>query len=291
MKILYKSTNHPLSGKISVRRENVPCFDSDLHFHDELELIYFIRGKGIRYVGDNVSYFSNGELALVGPNVPHLWRHDPGSSADMIIVHFCKDFIGKDFLNLYEASRIKTIIELSVNGMQIKGTTQKKAARHVCKLLEQEGMERIIRLVRILNILCQSKEYHLLSGSISNRESQESEYSRIKKVEHYISGNFADKITLKQVAEQAHMSPNAFCRYFKKHANRTLFEYIIEYRVRRASRLIIQSDRRISDIGMECGFKNMTLFNRQFKKLMKLTPKEYRYHYQAKESHCIMPLV
>jgi AraC-like DNA-binding protein len=110
-------------------------------------------------------------------------------------------------------------------------------------------------------------------------------------VEHYISGNFADKITLKQVAEQAHMSPNAFCRYFKKHANRTLFEYIIEYRIKRASRLIIQSDRRISDIGMECGFKNMTLFNRQFKKLMKLTPKEYRYHYQAKESHCIMPLV
>jgi hypothetical protein len=143
MKILYKSTDHPLSGKISVRRENVPCFDSDLHFHNELELIYFIRGQGIRYLGDNVSYFSDGELALVGPNVPHLWRHDPGSSADMIIVHFCKDFIGKDFLNLFEAFRIKTFIELSVNGMQIKGTTQKRLPDMSANYLNRKGWKEL----------------------------------------------------------------------------------------------------------------------------------------------------
>lgn len=88
--------------------------------------------------------------------------------------------------------------------------------------------------------------------------------------------HYQEDITLEKIASIASMSVNAFCRYFKKRTNRTLIQFLTEIRISHACRIMINQKKKISDISLMCGFNSVTLFNRQFKSIMNMSPREYR---------------
>jgi AraC-like DNA-binding protein len=291
MKLILKQLNNPGSDRVMARRVRIPCFDEQWHFHPELELIYLIKSRGVRFLGDNIADFSDGELVLTGPNLPHLWRNDPQyyvskkkDCVDVIIIQFRESFMGNDFLSGNEASRIKQLFNLSKQGILFTGEGRAKVIKLIRKLPEKTGLEQVIDLLTILNHLSEEKEFHLISGPFHQSPFRESEHERINNVSRFLMDHYQENITLGQVAAIANMSPNAFCRYFKKRTNKSLIQFLNEIRISYACKLMIHDKKKISEISMSCGFKSLTLFNRQFRQIMKMNPRKYRNLHQLEQN-------
>ena len=282
MRLIQKQLDNPLSGSVMARRVRMPCFDEQWHFHPELELIYLIKSRGIRFLGDNIADFTDNELVLTGPNLPHLWRNDPQyylknnkSCIDVIIVQFREDFMGNDFLELKEASRIKKMFALSRRGILFKGDDRSNVTRLIRQIPDKSGIAQIIDLLTILNRLSEAKDPIPISGPYFNSPIKKSDYERVNNVTHYLMDHYQEHISLNEVASIANMSPNAFCRYFKKRTNRSLIQFLTEIRISQACKIMINQKKKISDISLMCGFRNVSLFNHQFRLIMKMSPMEY----------------
>jgi transcriptional regulator GlxA family with amidase domain len=137
-------------------------------------------------------------------------------------------------------------------------------------------LEQLIDLLTILNLLSEEKEFQLISGPFHQSPFRESEHERINNVTRFLMDHFQEIITLQKVAAIANMSPNAFCRYFKKRTNKSLIQFLNEIRISYACKLMVHEKKKISEISMSCGFKSATLFNRQFRQIMNMNPRKYR---------------
>jgi len=290
MKLILKQIDNPLSGKVLARRVRIPCFDEQWHFHPELELIYLIKSRGVRFLGNSIADFSDNTLVLTGPNLPHLWRNDPQyyvvkkkDCVDVIIIQFRENFMGIDFLNSNEAVKIKQLFNLSKQGILFTGDDKRRVLKLIRKLPEKSGMEQLIDFLAILFLLSETKNFQFIAGQYFQNPYRESEHKRISNVSHYLMDHYNENISLTKVASIANMSPNAFCRYFKKRTNRSFIQFLNEIRISHACKIIIHDKKKISEISMSCGFKSLTLFNRQFKQIMKMTPIKYRNLHQSNE--------
>jgi AraC-like DNA-binding protein len=291
MKLIQKQIGNRLMGSVLARRVRIPCFDEQWHFHQELELIFLIKSKGIRFVGDNISEFSDNELVLTGPNLPHLYRNDPKYSAagnrervEVIIIQFLENFLGNDFLNVFEAEKLRQLFISSKRGILFGGEENIKAIRLIKKIPEKRGMSQLIDFITILNLLSESENHQLISSINIQRPYKESENERLSNVSCYLMDHYQENISLSKVADVANMSPNAFCRYFKKRTNRTLIQFLDEIRIGQACKILIDEKVNISDVSLMSGFNSLTLFNRKFKYLMHMNPREYRNQHQEEKS-------
>jgi len=266
-----------------IRDMIVPFFCNPYHFHPELELTYIIKGTGTRYIGDNTESFSEGDLVLVGPNLPHLWKNDKiyyeGSSevyARAIVIQFTENFLGSTIWNLSEMKKIKNMLKNSCQGLKIRSTRQKEIVNLMHKMIGQSGAEEIISLLTILNIISEDKSINLLSGKTFFDIPTHSKLERINAVFAFIFKNFSENITLEETAEVANMSPTAFCRYFKTHTNKTFSSFLLETRIHHSCKLIMNNDTNISGSAFESGFNSLSYFTKQFKKMIGMTPLEYK---------------
>jgi AraC-like DNA-binding protein len=283
MRLIKKQIDYPFLGKVLARQVSIPCFDEQWHSHPELELIYIIKSRGVRFLGDSIADFFDDELVLAGPNLPHLWRNDPQyylnkkkNRVELIIVQFREDFLGGNFLQTNEASKINQLIQLSKRGIKFTGNEKNKAVKLIRKLPEKDGITQLIDLLSILNILSKVKNPQLISSPFFQIPMRSFENDRINNVTRYLVEHFSENISLEKVSDIAHMSPTAFCRYFKKCTNRTFIEFLNEIRISYSCKIIMNGEMKISEISLICGFQSLTLFNRQFRKIMKMSPMEYR---------------
>jgi AraC-like DNA-binding protein len=261
----------------------VPYFYNPYHFHPELELTYVSRGTGTRYIGDHIESFSEGDLVLVGSNLPHLWKNDkiyyegdPYLKSRAIVIQFREDFLGDRVLELPEMKKIKKMIMHSSHGLKIQGKSKEKVAALMETMINQSGTERIINLLLLLNIIAESKDIRVLSSRAFSEDNTKVGLERINTVFAFIFENFSEDISLKKISEIANMSPTAFCRYFKTHTNKTFSSFIIETRIHHSCKLIINENKSLSDIAFESGFNNLSYFTKLFKKMIGMTPREYR---------------
>jgi AraC-like DNA-binding protein len=261
----------------------VPYFYNPYHFHPELELTYVSSGTGTRYIGDHIESFSEGDLVLVGSNLPHLWKNDkiyyqgdPYLKTHAIVIQFKEDFLGEQALELPEMKNIKKVIAQSRMGLKILNRNRDKIAALMQAMVDQSGAERIINLLFVLNIIAESKEIRTLSSRAFSMDATQLGLERINKVFAYIFENFSEEISLKKISDIANMSPTAFCRYFKTHTNKTFSAFIIETRVHHSCKLIMNENKSLSDIAFESGFSNLSYFTKQFKKTIGMAPREYR---------------
>lgn len=253
------------------------------HHHVELEFLHVLSGSGTRFIGDSIEPFSDGDMVLVGSNLPHVWRSDkiyyeeiPEIKAELILTQFTKDFAGKDFFTLPEMNPICELMEDSSRGLQIVGKTRETISQRLIKMVEMEGSEKLIELIQILLFIAKSKEYRTLSsvGFVDSYQTKGSE--RINKVHDYIMNNFMEDISLKEAANIANMNETAFCRYFRTVTLKTFTQFLNEVRIGYACKLLLHEELNISGIGYECGFKNISYFNRVFKNTLGITPQQYQ---------------
>lgn len=291
MKLVYKNSNIQPERCFSVRQDNLPCIEQDWHFHPEIELIYFLKSTGTRYVGNSIGNFEPGELYMIGSNVPHLFRNHREyygqeshlSAVDLVVVKFQADFLGKSFTDLVEAKGMRRLFHLANRGIKFSKTSTYLSHKHILGLLRNEGLSGIVELLNVLDILSATEDYEILCEEEIVHNFSNDEKERMGKIISFLNQNFDKRIELEEVSEIACMTPTAFCRYFKKKTKKSFTQFLNEIRLGHACKLLIEGDEQIATIAYQSGFNTMTNFNRQFKSLLQMTPTEYMAKYKVLE--------
>ncbi|UCS92741.1 AraC family transcriptional regulator [Echinicola marina] len=282
MKAKLLERKSPFDRSFLVAKHSYPYFLDIWHYHSELELVYILKSKGTRFIGDNIEQFDQGDLILIGENLPHLWQNDPEyfdhkveGSAEAYSVHFNKTFAGEEFLHLPEMKEVRKLLERANQGVKFLGKTKKNAMAWMQKIHDADGINQLVVLMEFLAALAQEDEFELLSTDGFSFPLHITGDDRVDKVYSFTFNNFKRNITLEEVAELVHLNPTAFCRYFKKSTKKTYSKFLNEIRVGYACKLLIEEKLNISEVGYECGFNNLSNFNRQFKNVMEISPSEY----------------
>ncbi|NRF41147.1 AraC family transcriptional regulator [Pedobacter foliorum] len=254
-------------------------FTAPYHFHPEHELTLIVKGKGNRYVGNHMDVYSSGDLVLIGSNLPHCWKIENNQKENdvaSVVIQFNNDFLGTDFLAKPELSQILHLLERSKHGIQFLNNTAKEITNRLILLAkEQNPFKRLIEFLEILYTLATSKEYILLDQQ-DTKAQPSGKTERINTVLGYIIDNYKNEISLDQAAALINMTPNAFCKYYKKTTKKTFIETVTDYRINYAIQQLVNSDKSISDICFENGFGDLSHFYKLFKRKMKLSPLKYR---------------
>lgn len=282
MKLILKNADSSANDRLNITKKEIPCLDSSWHYHAQYELLYISLSNGIRFVGDSVSQFSPGDLVLVGPYLPHLWRNDVSyysengsNKVKTIIVKFTKDYIGEGAFENPEFFDINQLLEQSKFGVCFGKNTSNKLHVDLIGIIDLSPAEQSIKLLDILYRLSITDDKTILSSS-DMRQYTTDNSDRLDAVIKYISDNYTDNIRLDDVADIACMTTNSFCRFFKKMTNKSFVQFLNEVRIRNASRLLVQEDLPVSEISDVVGYKTITNFNRQFKHIMGTTPIGFR---------------
>jgi AraC-like DNA-binding protein len=273
-------------SSFSIRHDIIPNFKTGLHYHPEYELHLLIKGEGVRFVGDNISNFSAGEVILLGENLPHGWHckeeyflNNENAEMETIVIHFSPNFLGDDFLQLPEARLLPVLFEKAKGGMLFLNETRKKLAALMQYAATSENLDRIISLLSILKMLSESTEHQPISKRHSFFRSNEFETERLNTICSYTMVNYGRDINLAQIASISNLTITSFCRYFKMMTNKSYYTFLTEIRISHACHLLIEDRVSIDQIADKCGFYNISNFYRQFKKVMGVTPLNYKREY------------
>ena len=258
-------------------------FEYPWHYHPEFELTYILSSQGVRYVGNNIENFYDDDLVLIGSNLPHCWINSPGlhEPASAIVLYFKKEFQDKIWLESQELELINKLFKMSFKGIKF---TKNLALRLKPKFYELENLpdfDRFIGILKILKELAITNEFHYLCEDGFAYEQNNVHNDRINTIYSYLDKNFDKKITLLGVASEVNMSEESFSRFFSKTMKKSFFEFLNEYKINKACKLIIETDKQINEICYAAGFESIPFFYRQFKKFKNCQPKLYREKYQS----------
>lgn len=257
-------------------------FDFPLHSHEELELNFILNGRGARrVVGDHIGEIDDMELVLVGSNLPHVWQTHKCLSKDIreVTIQFHKDLFDEKFLRRNQLGFIRNMLEKSARGIIFSRQTVEQITPRLLILNQKQGFDSVLELMSILHDLSISRNMHTLSDSTFNNVEFSYNSRRIGKAVDYMNQNFQKPITLTEVAKLANMTDVSFSRFFKTRTGITFMDSLLEMRLGHASRLLIDTTQSVSEIAYNCGFNNISNFNRLFKKKKGCTPKEFRENY------------
>ncbi len=284
MKIEKTEITPQTGNHVSVIKREESFFQSPFHFHPELELVYVKESFGKRIVGNNVENFEAGDLVFLGSNVPHVWLNDEiyyteiaTLKATSIVAYFNKDIFGPLFYKLEQTSSISDLFQRAKRGMRITGETNKIIIQKLEELLKKTGFEIIVGLFEILNIIANSNDITLINADVYQLCDDNVHNNRLNAVFKYIQDNYNEDISLASISTIANLTPPSFCRLFKSKTKKHFIEYLNEVRVSNACKSLLESDKSISEIAYNCGYKTIANFNKIFKKITGLTPKEYKH--------------
>ncbi|HLS95834.1 AraC-like DNA-binding protein [Sphingobacterium allocomposti] len=290
MKPLYRKLPAKLESSFSARHDIMPNFGNVWHYHEELELHYTIRGEGVRFIGDNISTFSPGEIILVGEKLSHAWRckeeyyqNNPDYNIEAIVLQFLPDCLGRPLLQLPESYLLPKLFERAKSGLIVKGRTKDAVAELMHDCVKENGLGKIIALLQILKILAESDECEtIVKTKTTFHQSNEADNIRLNNIFNHTHAHYKENITLEEVANIANLSVTSFCRYFKTMTRKTYYDFLVEIRISHACRLLVENKLPTEVICFECGFNNVSNFYRHFKKVMGLTPLEYKKRYLSR---------
>jgi AraC-like DNA-binding protein len=282
MKIMHEQVSFAPRTMLKVKWDDFPHFTYPWHFHSEFEIVYVLKSSGKRFVADNVETFGEGDITLLGSNLPHFWKSDaPGetenaSRVNAIVVQFHKDFF-RDEINSYpEFHRINELLKRAGRGIHFSKTSGEKIGKMLKRLLKLNGIERMLYFIKLLDTMARTENYRILASKAYQLEEQKELNNRLDKIMHFINTNYQRKITQEEVASKIGMTTAAFCRYFKEKTGKGFIFFVNEMRIGYACKLLIENHLSISQICFECGFNNISNFNRMFKRQTGYTPGEYQ---------------
>jgi len=255
-----------------------------LHKHDELELNFIENCTGARrLVGDSMEEVGYYDLALVGGRLEHTWEHFKCKSTDIreITIHFSNDLLSENFLAKDQLSSMRQLFINARFGIAF----EEEAIKHVIDKIKgishhPAGFYRVLALLEVLFLLSEEKDYHLLASKSFAHAQDAPDSRRVRKVQAYIDEHYRDKIRLQSLSDLVGMSPTAFSRFFHYHANKTISDYIIDIRLGHAIRMLVETTDTVAEICYQCGFNNLSNFNRIFKKKKGYSPTVFRENYK-----------
>ena len=252
------------------------CVDFHWHFHPEIELVCVRKGSGVRYVGNSMEPFGDGDLCLIGSDVPHAFGSSPTQrlGAEWMVCHFLPEIWGEAFWRLPEMRRVAELLKRARRGVCFEASESRAMQSPLARLDEESGAKRLSLWLEILDRLARSRNQQLLNA-VPVPEIEPN--ARLQKVLTWIEDR-ADDAAMSQAeaARLVPMSPQAFCRFFRAATGRPFHRYVNEVRVARAGSALLGSGRSIGEIAFAAGFGNLANFNRRFLEIAGTTPREYR---------------
>jgi len=289
MKIMHEQIDFPGRSTIKAKWDDFPHFIYPWHFHDEFEIVYVVKSFGLRYVADSIESFGDGDIVLLGSNLPHFWKSDdsfhqgnPALHVQAIVVQFPADFF-KEQLPVYpELFSIRKLLERSSKGIHFQPPANKAAGEMLFQILNSSGFGQLITFLEFLQFLSETPHYKLLASEAYRPENHQMTNDRLSKVINFLNFNYQKKLTLEEVADYAGLHPSAFCRFFKEKTGKPVSSFLNELRIGYACKLLIDGHYSVSQICFECGFNNLSNFNRAFRRQTKFSPTEYQQQFHKK---------
>lgn len=281
--VLFKNPSDEKSS-IFLQEDKMPHFYDRLHYHPEIQVTSILKGSGTLFIGDKMSRFREGDVFLIGSNVPHVFRNDEAyyEQDSSLYAHSISSYIAEEsiqsVISLPEFDWMEKLLVDANRGIHISGTNAEEVLWNHCQLRSTPSNQRFLLFVESLLKISQV-EYSILSTTSYSNPQSERQHERINNVFDYIVNNYDRKIGLEEVADLVHMTAPAFSRYFKQRTRNTFVGFLNEYRIGQACQQLQELDRSIGEISINCGFSNLSNFNRQFKKVTGLTPRDYQKTY------------
>lgn len=248
-----------------------------LHQHEEIQISIIISGEGSLIVGDAITDYKPNDILVFGSNVPHVLQSASSDKESyMISLFFTRESFGKSFFELPEFEDLSDFFRSSAYGIRVLSKKQ-KLKKQFLRILEKENrFDRFVVFLKILQLL-KTAHTQTISSFISKRVYTDNEGKRMAKVFKAVMDEFSKDFSLKEAADLANMTPNAFCRYFKTRTNKTFFQFLIEVRIENVCKLLSkEKEITISQASYSSGFKNLSNFNRKFKEIKGITPSAYK---------------
>lgn len=266
------------SESFRYRVRDDPRFEFRWHFHPEYELTLIVQSRGRRIVGDSVEDYRDGDLVLLGPNLPHAWGSSPGPRRRhrSIVLQFSGSFLGAGFFERPEVRDVARMLAQSATGLSFTGQARDRAARLLGEMQHLRGLDRLLALLSALGALARSPDVRPLASPGFRPALDLDNRRRIDSVCAYIHHNHTRPISQPEMAHIAHLSPSAFSRFFKRMIGKTFIDYLHEIRIGHACELLIEGDLPITEVAYASGFSNLSNFNRRFLEQKRMTPRTYR---------------
>jgi len=283
-------TMKPLSFKvpkgqyqtIRVQVDHQSYFYDSFHYHPEIQIVYILDGTGTRIIGDSIGRFNEDEIYVIGSNTPHIFKSDktyykkdaPFSHA--ISFYFTEDSFGEKFFKLPETQELDGLLKDSKRTIYYQGESIIPLKKMFLDVTSSTGFEKIRMFFDILHNISKIKNRKLLSKSNVENSNLEKHGKRINDIVDFVIHNYDKQISVEKAAEITNLSATSFCRFFKERTRKSFVEFVNEVRIGEACKLLMSNEFNISQICYEVGFNNISNFNRKFKEIIKITPKEYR---------------
>lgn len=245
------------------------------HYHRAFQLTLFTRGTGTRFVGNHIAPFYDGDLVLLGENLPHYW-HAEGKSAGLSIQWSFA--ASHPFWMFAETTHLVSPFERAARGIHFRGGTAQEISTVMFEMTENEQLGRLGSLFRIFNILANapSREQTLLSSKTFSLPVESRHLGAMQAAVQFLLTHYRNEVHLDELLEVTHMSKATFSRVFKSHSGNTLSQFLQHLRLDAASRELAQSDNPVIEVALNCGFTQVSFFNRVFKRNFKCSPTDYR---------------
>lgn len=294
MKPLYQDLPFPIDSHIHYYIEDLPHFIVPWHYHPAIEIMYITRGIGTRFVGDCIEQYEEGDVCMIGPNLPHEWRNDDayfdkesGLRATCICLFFKREIFDPNFIRLPEMNNIRDFIERARRGLKFTGNSKLEITRFIRSSVSDVGVRKVTNLLTLLELMATSTEYELLASVGFTNSVNSEDFERFNKVYKFLVKNFATSIRLEEVSTLVGLTPTAFCRYFKERTKKTFVEYLNEMRIGYSKKLLLENKMKISTISGEVGFPNLSNFISQFKKVTGMSPSQFQKQFGVKAKQAI----
>jgi AraC-like DNA-binding protein len=246
------------------------------HFHPEIELVYVEADKGIRHIGEHISTYEGCDLALIGSYIPHLnFDYGVKATVETVVIQFPETYFESGLVRIPELNRVVDLMERAKTGLAFTGETKRIAGVRLKKLEHLDRFHQFMELMSIFQFLAESEEYVDLDIRPISSQTILKQQERIHRIHQFVEANFQKTIDTQQIANEVNLSLPAFCRYFKKTTKLTYTDFVNQYRVQYAKKLLIQ-DKNVTETCFESGFESLSYFNRIFKKWTGESPSSFR---------------
>jgi len=264
------------SLKIETYTHGQGCELANWHIHPEYEMVYVKNGNGVLQIDGKVLNYYNGVLLFLGPNIPHADFGNKDHKDNLeVVIQFGKEFL-EEKLNVFpEFKRIKRLIRDSRGVILFDQKIKKRLEQDFEELQEIGNTQRLIQFISILEKLSIHGQYSLILGQKKVNSFKSQDVERLEHIFEYVNENYSEKISIERLATLVRLTPNSFCRFFKRMTNQTFVQFLNEFRTRKAMEFFDQSKLSVSEVMYKCGFNDPSYFTRQFRKHQGLKPSTY----------------
>jgi YesN/AraC family two-component response regulator len=283
MKVVQFTIPVAKESTIVVQDNIIPHFYNHLHRHPEIQITWIKEGEGMLIAGNYMQRFKAGDVYIIGANQSHVFKsdeayYDPEQNKGVheISFFFNPDHLFQNILRLPEMGVIRKFVEGVHNGLQLPESSYDLIKKIMTEIMSSSDSLRIATFIHLLHSFSTLKNVKPLSTNNNEQIISDVEGIRMDQIFQYVVGNYKNHITLTEIASIANLTPQAFCRYFKKHTDKTFVSFLNEVRVNEACKIVVSGKfDSFSDVSYQTGFDNVTNFNRVFKKTIGKSPREY----------------